>query len=180
VPCHEADQLGTIGAGQSRSFQIKGSIDPALGGATSMTNTATVSSAANESDPADNVATLTHLVNELADVRVSKVCKPDTEPAPPASSPTEMADSDFSALTAAIDAESFSQTRLGVLETTLPDTWFTVAQVGALVDLFSFSADKVKVVELTRGNMVDPRNGFKLLSHFTFSADKEAVKKLLK
>jgi hypothetical protein len=109
---------------------------------------------------------------------------PDAQPAPapvaPPAFPTEMADSDFSALTAAIDAESFSQTRLGVLETALPDTWFTVAQVGALVDLFSFSADKVKVVELARGNMVDPKNGFKLLSHFTFSADKEAVKKLLK
>jgi uncharacterized repeat protein (TIGR01451 family) len=75
-------QLGTIGAGQSRSFQIKGTIDAALGGATAITNTATVSSAANESDPADNVATLTHLVNELADVRVTKFCKPDTYPAP--------------------------------------------------------------------------------------------------
>jgi len=115
-------------------------------------------------------------------VRTDPAPGPDTEPAPapPASSPTEMADSDFSALTAAIDAESFSQTRLGVLEAVLPDAWFTVAQVGALVDLFSFSADKVKVVELARGNMVDPKNGFKLLSHFTFSADKEAVKKLLK
>jgi hypothetical protein len=114
-------------------------------------------------------------------VRTDPAPGPDTEPAPaPASSPTEMADSDFSALSAAIDAESFSQTRLGVLEAVLPDAWFTVAQVGALVDLFSFSADKVKVVELARGNMVDPKNGFKLLSHFTFSADKEAVKKLLK
>ena len=37
---------------------------------------------ANESDPADNTIGLTHLVNELADVRVTKVCKPDTEPAP--------------------------------------------------------------------------------------------------
>lgn len=75
-------QLGTIAAGSSVSFEIKGSIDPDLGGATSMTNTATVSSAANESDPADNTVSLTHLVNELADVRVTKVCKPDTEPAP--------------------------------------------------------------------------------------------------
>jgi uncharacterized repeat protein (TIGR01451 family) len=75
-------QLGTLAAGASRSFQIKGSIDPDLGGATSITNRAVVSSAANESDPADNVAVLTHLVNELADVRVTKLCKPDTFPAP--------------------------------------------------------------------------------------------------
>ena len=36
--------LGTIAAGSSVSFQIKGSIDPDLGGATAITNTATVSS----------------------------------------------------------------------------------------------------------------------------------------
>jgi hypothetical protein len=106
---------------------------------------------------------------------------PEAQPAPAApAAPTEMVDADFRALTAAIEAESFSETKLGVVETVLPDAWFTIAQVGALVDLFSFSADKVKVVELTRGNIVDPKNGFKLLSHFTFSADKEAVKKLLK
>ena len=74
--------LGTIAAGSSVSFEIKGSIDPDLGGATSITNTATVSSAANESDPSNNTIGLTHLVNELADVRVTKVCKPDSEPAP--------------------------------------------------------------------------------------------------
>jgi uncharacterized repeat protein (TIGR01451 family) len=74
--------LGTIEAGASTTFEIKVSIDPDLGGATSITNTATVTSDANESDPADNTISLTHLVNELADVRITKLCKPDTEPAP--------------------------------------------------------------------------------------------------
>lgn len=64
--------LGTLAAGASTSFEIKVSIDPNLGGATSITNTAAVTSAANESDPADNTISLTHLVNELADVRVTK------------------------------------------------------------------------------------------------------------
>ena len=35
-----------------------------------------------ESDPSDNAVSLTHLVNELADVSVTKLCKPDTGPAP--------------------------------------------------------------------------------------------------
>jgi uncharacterized repeat protein (TIGR01451 family) len=74
--------LGTIGAGETRSFEIKVSIDQDLGGATSITNTVSVTSSANESDPSDNTFGLTHLVNESADVRVSKFCKPDTEPAP--------------------------------------------------------------------------------------------------
>ena len=74
--------LGTIGAGETRVFEIKVSIDPDLGGATSITNTVSVTSGANESDPTDNTFGLTHLVNESADVRVAKFCKPDTEPAP--------------------------------------------------------------------------------------------------
>jgi uncharacterized repeat protein (TIGR01451 family) len=74
--------IGTIAAGGSKSFEIKVSIDSNLGGATSITNTASVASSANESNPADNTISLTHLVNESADVRVTKVCKPDTEPAP--------------------------------------------------------------------------------------------------
>jgi uncharacterized repeat protein (TIGR01451 family) len=74
--------LGTIPAGESRSFQIKVRVDADLGGATSITNTATVTGEPGESDPSDNTVTLTHLVNELADLSVSKLCKPDTGPAP--------------------------------------------------------------------------------------------------
>jgi uncharacterized repeat protein (TIGR01451 family) len=75
-------QLGALAAGASRSFQIKVSLDPDLGGPTSVTNTATVSSASSELDDSDNTATLTHLVNERADLRVTKLCKPDTDAAP--------------------------------------------------------------------------------------------------
>ena len=67
---------------ESRLFEIKVRIDPDLGGATAITNTASVTSDAGESDPADNTVSLTHLVNELADVGVTKLCKPDTGPAP--------------------------------------------------------------------------------------------------
>lgn len=74
--------IGDLGPDESRSFQVKVLIDPDLGGATSITNTASVTSDADESDPADNTISLTHLVNELADVRVTKVCKPDSEPTP--------------------------------------------------------------------------------------------------
>ena len=74
--------LGTIPAGQSRSFQIKVRINADLGGATAITNTATVTGDPGDSDTTNNTIALTHLVNELADVRVTKLCKPDTEPAP--------------------------------------------------------------------------------------------------
>ncbi len=74
--------LGSIPAGTSVSFQIKARINSDLGGATAITNTASVSGEPGESDPSDNSVSLTHLVNELADVSVTKLCKPDSGPAP--------------------------------------------------------------------------------------------------
>ena len=70
--------LGTIPAGGSSSFQIKVKINPDLGGPTSITNTATVSSDTADSDSTNNTVSLTHLVNESADLAVTKFCKPDT------------------------------------------------------------------------------------------------------
>lgn len=75
-------QLGTIPSGQNRLFEIKVRINPSLGGATSITNTASVTGDPGESDPSDNTVSLTHLVNELADLAVTKTCKPDTTSAP--------------------------------------------------------------------------------------------------
>jgi hypothetical protein len=89
-----------------------------------------------------------------------------------------MGERDFNALLAAVAAESFGQQKLGVVQTA-SSGWFTVDQVGRLVDQMSFGNDKVKVVELLNSRIVDKQNGFQLYSHFTFSNDKEQVKKLL-
>jgi uncharacterized repeat protein (TIGR01451 family) len=74
--------IANIAAGESESFEIKVLVDADLGGPASITNTASVASATGEADEADNTISLTHLVNELADVRVTKFCKPDSGPAP--------------------------------------------------------------------------------------------------
>ena len=73
--------LGTIPAGESRVFEIKVRINANLGGATSITNTASVTGDPGELDESDNTVSLTHLVNELADLSVTKTCKPDTSTA---------------------------------------------------------------------------------------------------
>ncbi len=91
-----------------------------------------------------------------------------------------MAGSDFADLLKAIDDASFSKEKLSVIELAAKDHLFTVEQVGQVVDALSFSADKIGAVELTRRRLVDPKNSFKLLEHFTFSTDKEKVQKLLK
>lgn len=72
--------LGTLAAGSSVSFDITVSISSSLtapSGPTTITNTASVSADQGELDPANNTVSLTTLVNELADLRLTKDCKPD-------------------------------------------------------------------------------------------------------
>ena len=105
-------------------------------------------------------------------------------PAPTAAAPAPaaqgMADADFEALVAAVDDAGFGHEKLGVIETAARQHVFSIAQVGKLVDLLGSSDEKVGVVERTRAKIVDKQNGFKLLEHFSFSGEKEKVRKLLK
>lgn len=105
-------------------------------------------------------------------------------PAPSAPAPAPaaqgMPDADFAALLSAVNDASFGAEKLGVVETAAQSHVFTVEQVGKLVDAVSMSDEKVGVVERTRKKLVDRQNAFKLLEHFTFSGDKEKVRKLLK
>jgi len=89
-----------------------------------------------------------------------------------------MGERDFNALVQAVNAETFGQQKLGVVQTA-SSGYFTVDQVGRLVDQMTYGNDKVKVVELLNNQIVDRQNGFQLYSHFTYSNDKERVKKLL-
>lgn len=104
-------------------------------------------------------------------------------PAPvaaPAPAAQGMPEADFAALVEAVNDAGFGHEKLGVIETAAESHVFSVEQVGKLVDLLSMSDEKVGVVERTRKKLVDRQNAFKLLEHFSFSADKERVRKLLK
>lgn len=84
---------------------------------------------------------------------------------------------DFPALVEAVKAESFSDAKLDVVRAA--EGGLTVEQLGQLVDLFSFSSDQLKLVELAHRRLVDRQNAFKLYSHFTFDGDKKKVKAIL-
>src|SRR6266568_3792562 len=75
--------LGDLAAGQTVTFQIVTLVDSntvaLAGGPTKITDNATVSSSgANDPNLANNTAEDTAVVNDLADLSVSKLCKPDT------------------------------------------------------------------------------------------------------
>jgi uncharacterized repeat protein (TIGR01451 family) len=73
--------LGSIASGASVSFTIRVDVDPGLvvaaGGATTITNVATVSSDQQDPDPSDNTVSVTTVVEERADLLLTKQCKPD-------------------------------------------------------------------------------------------------------
>ena len=105
---------------------------------------------------------------------------PPPPPAPAMRTDQGMDAGEFADLLKAVDAASFSKEKLSVIELAAQSHMFSVEQVGQLVDAMSFPADKIGAVELTRRKLVDSKNSFKLLEHFTFSGDKEKVRKLLK
>ena len=75
--------LGDMAVNQTVTFQIVTLVDPdtvAIAfGPTNMTDNASVAtSGANDPNPGNNTAVDTAVVNDLADLQVSKLCKPDT------------------------------------------------------------------------------------------------------
>ena len=75
--------LGDLAPGAVATFAIKVRIDPdlvvATGGAGVITNVASVDADQSDPNPANNLASATTLVEELADLKVAKLCKPDTQ-----------------------------------------------------------------------------------------------------
>ena len=99
-------------------------------------------------------------------------------PPPPVAAPQPIEHRRFEQLKRAIKAESFAQQKLGVLQTAASGSYFTIHQVGELVDLYTFAENKVQAVRLVRPHVVDPENAFNLGSHFTFSSNKDEVQKM--
>jgi len=72
--------LGTLMPGEVRTFTIQVRVDPGLvlaSGADVLNNSATVSADAPDPDPSNDTASVTTTVNDRADLRLTKDCKPD-------------------------------------------------------------------------------------------------------
>jgi hypothetical protein len=94
------------------------------------------------------------------------------------SQPEPMAEGDFAALVSAVSSEVYGQQKLSVVQSA-KGAYFTVSQVGRLVDEMTYGKDKVQVVALLNDRILDKQNAFQLYGRFTYSSDKEQVKKLL-
>jgi hypothetical protein len=94
-------------------------------------------------------------------------------PLPPVG-PQPLDDQSFNNLVKAVDDAPFSDDQLGLLKIA-SSGYFTCAQVGALIDQISFSADKVEAVQILRPHIVDPQNAYLLNEHLSFSDDRRKV-----
>jgi len=105
---------------------------------------------------------------------------PEQETPAPPPRPRAMEEGAFRALVGNVRNESFSDSQLTVVEQATARNFFRIAQVKALIDLVSFSATKMRVLELCAPRIVDGENAFALYDAFTFSADKEQARSILR
>ena len=91
-----------------------------------------------------------------------------------------MNEESFRALIGAVNNEGFAEGKLNVIQEAAARNFFRTAQLRTLIDQLAFSATKLRALELGAPRLVDPENAFTLHEAFTFSADKEQAKQILR
>lgn len=93
--------------------------------------------------------------------------------------PLPISNHDFTGLIESIKSEGFDSDKIGIITIASDYHYFLVEQVLELVDLFVMSDSKIEVVKITYPNVIDKNNSHRIISAFTFSSDKEEVKKII-
>jgi len=93
--------------------------------------------------------------------------------------PLPISRSDFNGLIESVKSEGFDSDKLSVISIASDYHYFLVEQVLDLMDLFVMSDSKLEVIKMTYPNIIDKNNNFRLISAFTFSTDKDEVKKII-
>ena len=85
----------------------------------------------------------------------------------------------FVAIVATIEGVSFTEGKMQVLTRELEQETVTSEQAAALVELFSFSRDRVDALVFLHPRLVDQENFEQLLSSLKFESDRETVRNTL-
>lgn len=92
--------------------------------------------------------------------------------------PREMSAAEFDRLMASLDGAWFSSDRVQVVQLASSRNYFTVDQVGRLVETVPFSSDRLAIVQACHDHVIDPQNAYALQDHFVFSSDRDAAMQL--
>jgi len=78
-----------------------------------------------------------------------------------------------------LEEESFSDDQLLFLREVARKNFFVTAQLARILDVFSFSEDKLEAARIVLPRLLDPGNAFMLRDKFTFESDKEEFMKII-
>lgn len=90
-----------------------------------------------------------------------------------------METSNFSELLENINKDNSSKDKKTLVQTAAAKNNFDCSQITELLDEFSFSKEKLQVLEILRPHISDIENTFQIMDEFTFVKDKEKASKLL-
>lgn len=90
-----------------------------------------------------------------------------------------ISDEQFEVLLVRIENESFSDDKLTMALAAVKSTCFTVAQIRALADQFSFSDNKMTLIKDAYLNCLNQSDYLELKSAFSFSSDQEELEKFI-
>lgn len=85
----------------------------------------------------------------------------------------------FNQLKDRIEREGFSDGKFSVMRSAAPRNTFSSDQVAELMDMFSFSSDKIKALSVLRNRIEDPQNSYVIVERFNYDKDKKDAAALL-
>jgi len=106
------------------------------------------------------------------------IVTPPAPPPPPA--PACTPDNELRDIARAMDRESFSDGKLGVLESAARDRWFCVDQVLRVLKDLTFGKDKLAALRVLAPRILDRQNNYKIPPAFTFGHEKEEAGRILR
>lgn len=92
---------------------------------------------------------------------------------------TAMSSSEFQRLLNNVKNESFADDQTSVVNIAAKSKYFSISQLMTLLDVFSFSDDKINIVQIVYPRIVDKDNAHSLLGAFTYSDDKDRVEQII-
>ncbi|NWF51402.1 MAG: DUF4476 domain-containing protein [Ignavibacteriaceae bacterium] len=90
-----------------------------------------------------------------------------------------MSDVDFAQLIKNLQDETFEDDKLSVLSLAAKFNNFTVKQLINIISEFTYSSGKLRAVEIIYPYIVDKWNSHQIINSFTYSSDKEKVRRII-
>ena len=90
-----------------------------------------------------------------------------------------MSDKDFQYLYKTIKKKSFDRDRLELLSVGVLDNYFSCRQCTKILSIYSFDDDKLKMLDIMSGHIVDMENVNTILKSFKFDSNRRKAADIL-